>query len=488
MNWVSIDFGTSYSSATVLIDGKPEKVHPMGGLYNMYGFPTVAYVSAPDKIAVCNAAMPWRCKNPERFVKEFKLNIHEEEMAYLGVKYSDIIREILKHIKLSAEYSMGNEPVTGAIITIPATYTDNDPRKEIMRRSALDAGFSEVEFIKEAEAAAIYYHSIQQNQAGSITLIYDLGGGTFDPALVQHTDNGFRLLGTSAGIECGGKYFEAAIYKHLKAKGLLNYSDNEELRIQQIDGIAKLCKEIKEALSSNPEVTYPIPLMGDSTVHITRAEFETMIRPLLDKTFQECSALVASAGKSWSDIDRVLLIGGSTAIPCVKSLLHSYLTGQNRSEMPIVLNKSEEGLAVDTLFAVSIGGMLSHVAKTTPVAPKSSYYTQAKMLKDTTDSSRNWIKAAFLFNEDYVRNHNPESYGELLSIYQTILDNLEIENGNLTFKPILHTFGEDSVDSLLDLLFMLQNDYDNIGHEEFIKQIFHLEFWTSKTETIIKTS
>lgn len=77
MNWVSIDFGTSYSSATVMVDDKPVKVHPMGGLYNMYGFPTVAYVDEQKGIKVCNDALPWRCQNPERFVKDFKLNIHE---------------------------------------------------------------------------------------------------------------------------------------------------------------------------------------------------------------------------------------------------------------------------------------------------------------------------------------------------------------------------------------------------------------------------
>lgn len=298
MNWVSIDFGTSYSSATVMIDGKPVKVHPIGGLYNMYGFPTVAYVDESKRIRVCNDATPWRCQNPERYIKDFKLNIHENEVAYLGVKYSDIITEILKCIKTSAEYTIGNDIIEGVILTIPATYAENDPRKEIMRESALSAGFKEIGFIKEAEAAAIYYHSIQQGQTGTITLIYDLGGGTFDPALVEHTSSGYKLLGSASGKECGGKYFEAALYRHFKNTYSFQFSEDESIKIQQIDGIAKLCKDIKEALSSQQEVSYPVPLMGKTTIAYSRKEFEKLIAPLLEKTFQECSALISSSGKN----------------------------------------------------------------------------------------------------------------------------------------------------------------------------------------------
>lgn len=490
MNWVSIDFGTSYSSATVLIDNQPEKVHPMGGLYNMYGFPTVAYVESPEKIMVCNAALPWRCKNPERFVKEFKLNIHEDEIAYLGVRYTNIIKEILKHIKISAEYAIGNDSIDGVILTIPATYTENDPRKQTMYDAATSAGFKEVKFIKEAEAAAIYYHSVQQSQVGSTTLIYDLGGGTFDPALVEHTPNGYRLLGFSSGIECGGKFFEAALYKFFKEKYSFAYSSDETIRVQQIDGIAKLCKEIKEALSSQNEVVFPVPLMKDVTFQVSRNQFEELIRPLLEKTFQECAALVANAGKQWKDIDRILLIGGSTAIPCVKSLLRSYLIGQNNEDIPIILNKSEEGLYIDTLFAVSIGGLLSHIAKDEPTSPpihdNNDFFTLAKDLKDGKDGEKNWIKAAYFFNEDYVRNNREDSFNEMMVIYQTILDKLELENGSLIFQPIVPIVGEDAVDNLVELLILLQQDLESKGYEDFIKEIFDLDYWTPKTEKIIK--
>lgn len=490
MNWVSIDFGTSYSSATVMIDDKPVKVHPMGGLYNMYGFPTVAYVDSHKSIKVCNEALPWRCQNPERFIKDFKLNIHENELAYLGVSYSEIITAILRTIKESAEYAIGNETIEGAVITIPASYVENDPRTKIMLESAKLAGFVEVEFIKEAEAAAIYYHSIQKAQIGSITLIYDLGGGTFDPALIEHQANGCRLLGNASGKECGGKYFEAELYKHFKSQYKFIYNNDEAIRIQQIDGIAKLCKDIKEALSSHESVSYPIPLMPDTTIEYSRNEFEILIKPLLEKTFQECTLLVHSAGKKWSDVNRILLIGGSSTIPCVKKFLAQYLIGQNCGEIPILQNKSEEGVLIDTLFAVSIGGLLFHYTKkqAEPSNEGVDLFTQAMAYKKGDSVNKNWIKAAYYFNKDYNATSNDDSFNQLIEIYQLIFDKLELENGNLVFQPIVEYVGEDAVDLLVELLIHLQNDLETKGYELFIQEIFDVEYWIPITDSIIQNN
>lgn len=489
MNWVSIDFGTSYSSASVLVDGKPVKVRPIGGLYDMYGFPTVAYIDESGKIRVCNDALPWRCQSPERFIKNFKLDIHENKIAYLNTSYRDIVIEILNTIKKSAEYTIGGEIITGAVITIPTSYSDADPRVDIMREAALKAGFESVEFLKEAEAAAIYYNSIQQQQQDSITLIYDLGGGTFDPALIQHSNNGYKVLGDISGIECGGKFFDAILYKHFNSSKTIEFSDGDEIRILQIDALSKMCREIKEALSENDSVSYPIPLLKGQTFDITRTEFESLIAPLLEKTFQECYALIHSVGKQWSDISRILLVGGSCAIPCVKKLFTQYLIGQN-VEVPIVQNKSEEGIFIDSLFAVSLGGIIYITEKNKP-APNHSVRNNFELglaYYHGESLEKNWLKAAYYFYKDYAQNEGEDSYNYLLQIYQTLVDKLEIDNENLVLQPVVDIIGEDAVDMLVELLICIQSKLDTDGYECFIMQIYDFSYWAQLINSIVENN
>ena len=227
--------------------------------------------------------------------------------------------------------------------------------------------------------------------------------------------------------------------------------------------------------------------MAHTTIDCSRDEFETLIKPLLEKTFQECSSLIHSVGKKWSDVSRVLLIGGSTAIPCVRTYLRQYLIGQNCSNIHIIQNKSEEGILIDTLFAVSIGGLLyhfSHEQHKTPI----DYHAKAIAYKNGDGVEKNWIKAAYFFNEDYKLNASESSFEQMMEIYQYILDKLELENGNLTFQPMVETVGKDAIDSLVDLLIYLQSDLESHGYENFIKEIFDVDYWTPITEQILKRS
>lgn len=490
MNWVSIDFGTSYSSASIIVNDKPVKVRPLGGLYDMYGFPTVAYIDKNGAIRVCNDALPWRCQDPERFIKNFKLDIHENKIAYLNTTYKDIIVEILRTIRKSAEYAIGGESINATVITIPTSYSDVDPRVDIMREAAQIVGFERIEFLRESEAAAIYYNSIQEQQQDSITLVYDLGGGTFDPALIQHCSEGYKILGHRSGIECGGKYFDAALYKHFNSSKTIEYSDDDNLRMLQVDALSKMCRDIKETLSENDSVSYPIPILKGQTFDILRTEFEDLISPLLEKTFQECQALIHSAGKQWSDINRILLIGGSCAIPCVKRLFEQYLVGQN-AQVPIIQNKSEEGIFIDALFAVSLGGIIyirdKESLNVLPSNLNKNFEKGISLFRGTSEP-KNWLKAAFFFYKDYTQTEREESYNYLLQIYQTLLDRLQIENGNLVFQPIVEIIGEDAVDMLVELLICIQRKLDTEGYDSFIQQIYDLSYWAEITNSIVENN
>lgn len=166
-----------------------------------------------DNIVVGQSAEMFRTKCPEHFLQEFKLDI-DKELDCNGADYRRVVAAFLKYIKSSAEIENNNTPLDKALITIPAMYTNADKRKEVMRLAALDAGFSEVEFMREPQAAAYHYAYINGSAAAGLSLIYDLGGGTFDPTLIDMTKvNNPVLWGGDVGVKCGGQFFDAAIYK-----------------------------------------------------------------------------------------------------------------------------------------------------------------------------------------------------------------------------------------------------------------------------------
>jgi molecular chaperone DnaK (HSP70) len=483
MKWVAIDFGSSYSSATVMIDGKPVKVHPIGGLYNMYGFPTVAYVDENKNIKVCNDALAWRCQNPERFLKDFKLSIHEGELRYLGVNYLSIVANILKVIKTSAQLAINGETIDSAIITYPSLFSDVDPRIDVMREAAHQSGFKEIRFLKEAEAAAIYYNSLQLHQTGTLTLIYDLGGGTFDAALIEHKENGYSLIGASSGTVCGGQQFESAIYQYLNQKYKFKYDTDESLRFLQIDSIAKTCKNIKESLSINEKVAYPVPLLHKLVVELDRRTFNGIIEPLLERTFQECNSFVHSAGRTWTEISRIIMIGGSCAIPYVKEMIEKYLVGQNATYIKVLYNKSDEEVPIESLFAVSMGALLS--IENNHTNGNLSDLCLADSLYEGIGQPKNWLEAAYFYSREYKWLGTERAYDRLMGIFQTVLDKLEIEDGNLVLEPIVDCIGENAADEMIEVLLKLQSCLENDGYENFTSDIFKLDFWISIIDEII---
>lgn len=356
MNWVSIDLGTCYSSATVLIGGKPEKVRPLDNVYGQYAFPTVAYVSPRGELYVCGEALKWKKHDPQRFIKEFKLDIHQRTIADLGVSYANIIARILNYIKKSAEAALGGESIEGALLTVPASYDETDPRLGIMREAAHLAGFTEVHVLAEPVAAALYYHSLQRGQANTVTLVYDLGGGTFDPALIRHAAEDYELLGNAEGLPFGGKYFDGFIVRHFVEKCGFEFSPEEALQVREMEELQEMCRAVKEQLSVVEKVDYPVPYREGMLYSLTRDEFSELIRPSVIETFEECSNLLDSAGKQWDEVDRVLLVGGSSYIPCIKKWMLKYLEGKNASGIPVLHGKSDENIAFDPLYAISLGG------------------------------------------------------------------------------------------------------------------------------------
>ncbi len=205
--WLCIDFGTCNTAAAFLVGGKPHLVR----YGNSSFFPTVACVLDSGDIQVCGNAEPLRDKFAEFFQQEFKLQI-SDPADINGRSYQDIVAEILRFVRHAAELENNNNALDKALITIPAIYTASDPRKDVMLQAALQAGFSEVDFLPEPQAAACHYVYVSGDKKPGLSLVYDLGGGTFDPVLIDMSSTP-QILG-EGGVRCGGQFFDAAVYKY----------------------------------------------------------------------------------------------------------------------------------------------------------------------------------------------------------------------------------------------------------------------------------
>jgi Ethanolamine utilization protein EutJ (predicted chaperonin) len=487
MSWIAINIGTSNSSAALIIGDRITKVHPLGSSLDNCSFPTVAFVTKDHHIRVCAEANAWKCQDPSRFIKDFKYDIHQEQLAFLGVSYSEVISAIIKSIKVSAETMSGGRLIENVLLSIPNQYGNSDPRIDIMEKAAKAAGFECVEFIKESLATSYYYgvHNFD-----GVSLVYDLGETMFAPALVQKSADGLSVIVSSSGINVGGKYFDEILYKKLLTDNHIEYSDDDLTQIQQISSVIKLCREVKEQLSEFDSVSYPIPINNSGIFNIERKEFEGLISPLLEKTYMECDALLHRANIEWKDLNQIILVGGSSAIPCVKTLFKKYLYGKDLN-VNFAHYSSIDGELMEPVYSVSLGACRylqerDVVTISTEKENEDGLSNKEKGIKYYYGDNcpKNWLLAAFCFYKQLLEDEDNESYTYLLQIYQTIIDNLRIADGALVLEPILETFGQDAADLLVDYICQLQDRYEELGYDIFVQEIYKLQFWIEIIEKI----
>lgn len=216
---LGIDFGTCYSSAALLLDGIPKPIKEP--LKQGYSFPSSVYVTEGGEILVGQAAENKRQKNPQSYRREFKRELGSTDPYPLGNRFllpEELVAEVLRKLKSEAELVVagrGEEPLSDALITVPATYQPY--KRKLMKEACLKAGFSQVELLEEPVAAAIYYSRHARVETGEIVLVYDLGGGTFDATLLQKQASGYQILGMPKGLpHWGGTDFDREIYQELR--------------------------------------------------------------------------------------------------------------------------------------------------------------------------------------------------------------------------------------------------------------------------------
>jgi actin-like ATPase involved in cell morphogenesis len=323
---LGIDLGTTYTAAAVARAGRVTVV----GLGNRAAsIPSVIYLRTDGTVLTGEAASRHGPSEPGRVAREFKRRFGDPTPILLGgTPYSAeaLTARMLRWVVDKVVELEGGTPGQIAV-THPANW---GPYKKDLLAQALRLAEVDAITLTEPEAAAIAYAANERVDPGAVVAVYDLGGGTFDAAVLRKAEDGFTILGQPEGIErLGGIDFDEAVVQHVRSAlgGALDQVDPDDE--QAMSALARLraeCVEAKEALSSDTETSIPVLLPGLQTeVRLTRAEFEQMIRPTLTETVSALRRALTSAAVEPAQVSAVLLVGGSSRIPLVAELVSDAL-------------------------------------------------------------------------------------------------------------------------------------------------------------------
>jgi actin-like ATPase involved in cell morphogenesis len=326
---LGIDLGTSYSAAAIDENGKTEIVQ-LGSRAAVV--PSVVVLRADGEVLTGEAAERRSQSEPARTAREFKRRLGDPTPLILGgTPYgAESVTGLLLKAVVERVVEQRGEPPALVAITHPASY---GPYKiDLLQQAVRQADIGETVFLSEPEAAALHYAGQERIEPGTVVAVYDFGGGTFDASVLRKTADGFELLGQPEGMErLGGIDFDEAIFQHVlssvraQADGLDANSPAVQTALARV---REECREAKEALSADTEAVIPVTLPNLHTeVRITRAEFESIVTPRIRETVGALERSVRSAGRSFDDIDRILLVGGTSRIPLVGALVRE-LTGR----------------------------------------------------------------------------------------------------------------------------------------------------------------
>ncbi|MDQ3763592.1 MAG: Hsp70 family protein [Actinomycetota bacterium] len=340
---LGVDIGTCFTAAAIcrLDDHQLGKAEVVALGSRLPSVSSVLFLGADGSVVVGEAAERRALTDPDRVVREFKRRIGDDTPLFVGGQpYAahDLAAMMVRWVVDRIADREGELPDRIAI-THPAGW---GPYKKDLLSGALGAaGLDNLTFLAEPEAAAISYAAQERVETGTTIAVYDLGGGTFDAAVVRKIGAGsFALLGSADGLEqLGGADFDEAVFHHVQAVlgvqmeiAQLDQAQWDALDVEDpsvLSGLARLrreCTEAKEALSVDTVVSIPVLLPGVSAqVRLVRSEFEEMIRPSLENTVDSLCRAIRSAGVCSGDLGAVLLVGGSSRVPLVSQLVSARL-------------------------------------------------------------------------------------------------------------------------------------------------------------------
>ena len=326
---IGIDLGTTNSCVAVMEGGKPTVIANAEGDRTTPS--VVAYTKEGERL-VGKVAKRQAIVNHDNTVLSIKREMGTNYKAKLnGKEYTpqEISSMILAKLKADAESYLG-EKVTQAVITVPAYF--NDSQRQATKDAGKIAGLDVLRIINEPTAAALAYGLDKGENANQKILVYDLGGGTFDVSILEIGDNVFEVLSTNGNTRLGGDDFDNRIIDFLveefkKENGGMDLS-KDKLAMQRLKEAAE---KAKIDLSATPLTTISLPFItADANgpkhleVELSRAKFDALTEDLVKETTDCCTKALADAKLSVSNIDKVILVGGSTRIPAVVEAVKKY--------------------------------------------------------------------------------------------------------------------------------------------------------------------
>ena len=325
---IGIDLGTTNSCVAVLEGGEPVVIPNAEGARTT---PSVVAFKGSERI-VGSAAKRQAITNPDKTISSIKREMGTSYKKHIdGKDYTpqEISAMILQKLKQDAEAYLG-EKITQAVITVPAYFSDS--QRQATKDAGRIAGLDVLRIINEPTAAALAYG--MDKETNQKILVYDLGGGTFDVSILEIGDGVFEVLATNGNNRLGGDDFDQRlmdyIIRQFKSETGIDLS-SDRMAMQRLKEAAEKAKiELSSMVQTNVNLPF---ITADSTgpkhldMTITRAKFEELIHDLVEKTRDCMTTAMKDAGLTNANIDKVILVGGSTRVPCVQELVKN-VTGK----------------------------------------------------------------------------------------------------------------------------------------------------------------
>lgn len=349
---IGIDLGTTNSVVSVLEGGEPKVIQNAEG--NRTTPSVVSFKNGERQVGEVAKRQAITNKDTVMSVKRHMGSDYKEEVAGKSYTPEEISAMILQDLKETAENYLG-EKVTHAVITVPAYF--NDSQRQATKNAGTIAGLEVERIINEPTAAALAY-GLDKEEEEEKVLVFDLGGGTFDVSILELGDGVFDVLATSGDNKLGGDDFDEKIIDYLvdifKKENGIDLSQ-DKMAMQRLKDAAEKAKKDLSGVSS-AQISLPFISAGEAgPLHLettlSRAKFDELTHDLVERTMVPVRNAIKDAGLDFSELDEVILVGGSTRIPAVQEAIKKE-TGKD-------INRSVNPDEVVAMGAAIQGGVLS---------------------------------------------------------------------------------------------------------------------------------